>query len=395
MIALAALLAALQSPPVRPDGAPLVDGKPWFPVGIYHVSWVDDRMGEPLRRDLAEIARAGFDSVLCTVDLREDTRETLDAARRLGLRLIPEVNAKHLEKVAARDKDHPAVVGWIVGDDVTGELKPEELRRRIERVRAAAPGKLLYASAYNSGEAWLGETPAEAFLQTGLDAVGMQNYPIPWDPVHGRHGGFDFAPGPHAGGNHRARVFWGMKRTVDKARRAGSHAVLANLQCFRWNRKGSQWRWPTPSELSNMTYQALAAGVNGVLYYTFYDGSAATNGGSHAVERPELWAEASRLAGELRALAPAFLDGARSTWPREEDAAARVVHAAWKLADRTLVIAASVSGEAQEVALPLPGGVLGRVEAAFAGRPATLSLTNGRLSGRLAAEGVQVLWIRE
>lgn len=395
MIALAALLAALQSGPVRPDGAVVVDGKPWFPVGIYHVSWVGERMGEPLRRDLAEIARAGFDAVLCTVDLREDTLETLDAARRLGLRLIPEVHAKHLEKVASRDRDHPAVVGWIVGDDVTGLVKPDELRRRIERVRAAAPGKLTYASAYNSGEAWLAETPVEAFLPAGLDAIGMQNYPIPWDAVHGQHGGFDYAPGPHAGGNYRARVFWGMKRTVDKARRAGSHAVLANLQCFRWNRKGPHWRWPTPSELSNMTYQALAAGVNGVLYYAYYDGTAATNGGSYALERPELWAEAARLAGEMRSLAPAFLNGVRSTWPRDEDPAARTVHGAWSLPGRTLVVAASVSGEEQEVALPLPEGVSGRVEAAFAARPAALSLRDGRLAGRLPAEGVQVLWIRE
>jgi hypothetical protein len=371
---------------VRTDGAIVADGRPFFPVGFYHVSWGKDRMGDDARADFRAIAAGGFDFLHPTIDLRPGCAETLDLAAREGMWVIPEVNARVLERVIARHRDAPAILAWNVGDDVTGEASVEEVRKRCERVKALSPRHLTYASAYNSGEKWIGKPGAEAWFGAGVDLLGMQSYPVPWAPEHGRHGGFDYAPGPHAKGNFRARVYYGMRRTVDQARAAGKHGVIANLQCFRWNREGEKWRWPTPDELENMTWQAVAAGVNGILYYTYYDES------TFVPDRPAIWGRVKRIRTDLETLEPVLVGGTRTLGPAPEEPGRNVFWSCWKHGNALTVIAVNVSPsrDPEPVSIDLPEGVGGTYVPALKGRPVCLKLEGRRLTGAIPFEGVEV-----
>ena len=70
---------------VGPDGNLLVDGTPFFPIGIYHVSWIGDRQGVKAVPDLELAADAGFNLMHATVDARDDMQDLFDAAVARGM----------------------------------------------------------------------------------------------------------------------------------------------------------------------------------------------------------------------------------------------------------------------------------------------------------------------
>ncbi len=75
---------------IAPDGNVLVDGTPFFPIGIYHVSWIGNRQGGKAVPDLLLAADAGFNLFHATIDTRADTQDLLDAAAARGVYVIGE-----------------------------------------------------------------------------------------------------------------------------------------------------------------------------------------------------------------------------------------------------------------------------------------------------------------
>lgn len=371
---------------IRKDGTVLRNGKATFPLGMYHTSWVKDRMGEELRKDVRTIAQGGFNLVHPTLDLGPDGAKLLEVCDKENVGVIPEVNAAILTKVIERYRSAPALVAWNLGDDVTEKARPDELARLHKQVKALDPDRLTYVSAFNSGEKWLGKPGADAWLKSGVDLVGMQCYPIPWDREHGQHGGFDYAPGPHAKSNFRARVYYGMRRTVDQAQAIGHKGVIANLQCFKWNRTGEQWRWPTPGELENMTYQAVVAGVNGILYYAFYDAS------TFLPDNAPLFSRAKQLASEIGQLAQPLLAGKRTLLPLVEQQNDMVFSACWEH-DKSvyvIVVNTSESETPEQVKAPLPVAVRGPLVSVFAEKPTGLSIRENHVVGEIGHGSVHV-----
>jgi hypothetical protein len=45
---------------VSPEGNLLLDGTPFFPIGVYHVSWIGDRQGAEAIPHLVRAADVGF-----------------------------------------------------------------------------------------------------------------------------------------------------------------------------------------------------------------------------------------------------------------------------------------------------------------------------------------------
>jgi len=374
-------------PSIRDDGAIVIESKPIFPVGFYHVSWVRERMGKAQRADMAMVQHAGFTLFAGTVDMRADSVKLIDQAESTGVWLIPEVNFKAMPKVISKLNQRKGVLAWIVGDDVNEKESAQIITERCKLVKKLAPQHLTYVSAYNSGEKWLGKPGVETWLKAGVDIIGMQSYPIPWDRQHGRFGGFDFAPGPHAKSNYRARVFYGMRRTVLKARQFENRAVLANLQAFKWNRKGKQWRYPTPGELRNMTYQALVAGVNGILYYTFYDET------SYLPDQPELWKSAIDLGKQIKQLEPILISGKRHEMTDKQDPGRTLFFCIWQHKDELLVIAVNTSEAAgpAEVNIQLPVAMTEAKDFFAPSRKTGLSVNGKTLKVKIGHEGVLVL----
>lgn len=366
---------------VRKDGAVLCNGQPIFPAGFYHVSWQGRHKAPEQHDDLKAVAATGATLFHPSINRQKADETMLDIAASNGVYVIGSVNPKIRAEIAGKFSSHPAILGWNIGDDVSKLKSGEPIRTEHEKIKRASPDKLTYVSAYNSGEDWFPGLGAEAWMEAGAEIIGMQSYPIPWEAEVGRFGAFDYAPGHHSTCNYRARPFYAIKRTVEKARGFGHKAVFSNTQCFKWKRKGAHWRKPTPAELRNMTYQAVVAGANGILFYTFYDS------GNYLPDAPELLEEGKRLIGELKQIEPYLVSG---TWELQipgENEQDRVFYSTWTCNGKTLFIAVNTDTQNRPLSHPTSGSVIRQLPGNGAGNA---TIRNGRLWADIPVEGVLV-----
>lgn len=140
---------------IGPDGNVTIDGAPFFPIGIYHVSWIGNRQGAKAVPDLHLAADAGFNLFHATVDARDDMQDLLDAAAARGVYVIGEIPwpAHGPDDFVNAWKDHPAIVGWLVADDFNSPYAPSynyppaEVAARTAHLHAIDPQYLSYATA--------------------------------------------------------------------------------------------------------------------------------------------------------------------------------------------------------------------------------------------------------
>jgi len=133
-----------------PNGDTLVNGKRFFPIGLYWV--LADPAGwkpGPGRKteDLRDLRRAGFNTLHTYAFEHNDANDTddnaeayLDMARDLGFMVMmglrrdwcrgPELNAAAVERRVARLRDHPALLCWTLWDE------PDSNARNVPRVQA-------------------------------------------------------------------------------------------------------------------------------------------------------------------------------------------------------------------------------------------------------------------
>ncbi|WP_261665158.1 hypothetical protein [Deinococcus sp. Marseille-Q6407] len=332
---------------VRPDGTLMVSGQAMFPMGFYHVSWAGN--AERRMRDMNAIADLGFNTMNATMfDPEEDLasyRHLMDAAQARGMKLMVE---DYNDTSVRALKDHPALLGWMVADDCNNLVAPAELQRRSENVKRLDADHLTYTSMAIS----FANSHTEYFGRA--DAVGNQSYPV-------------------GGGDTVNVVYPVMTRLVKEAQARGTMPI-ANLQSFRWE----DGRYPTPAELNSMTNQAIAAGVKGILYYTYLDRT------NDLARYPGLHSELRELASEVKLLAPVLTEGERSELPVTASNQQATAHL-WTYGGRRYLQVLSLDERAgQTVRVQLPGKV-GQLRPLFAGRPSGLKLQGSAATGTLPA----------
>lgn len=346
---------------LRGDGAILVERRPFFPFGYYHVSWARTRHDR--LKDIDAMAREGFNTVHVSLINNEDadTYDTfLDTMAKRGMYVITE--GMPLGRIA-NYRDKKAVLGWNIADDSNSRYTPSTVEGLHRSLKAVAPHQLSYATLYTA--AW---NRQEAFFGTS-DAIGNMSYPI--------------------GGDDISAVYPRMRIAVEEAARHGT-VPIANLQTFSWSEMNGtdkpDFRWPTPQEVANMTYQSFMAGVKGVLYYSYLDAK------NDVRRQPRVWEETGELAREARSLAPFLMDGQRIAL--REDAGAGVVATAWRLGTRRVVAVLSTSPKLTatvDLALPFSGQALVPL---FAERARGLRLEGGRVRGSVGPLDVHVYEVR-
>lgn len=334
------------------NGDLLVNGQPFFPFGFYHISWADQGTAAQRLRDVKIIAEAGFNTML-TEPIHSTEQEMptlLRAAQREGLFIV--AHGIGLESVRSLVRQ-PSLLGFTLMDDSNYNSTPAAVAQLQAAYKAAAPHKLTsltLALAMNR--------PESGFFGVS-DMVSNMSYPI--------------------GGTDEIGVVYSvMRQTALQAAQRGVVPV-ASLQTFAWPNQ----RWPTPAELRNMTYQALMAGVKGVVYYSY------RSGGNQITDHPALWSAAQSMALQVRQLSPSLLSGIRRELrPIGEAPSIRAVQYSGAGASYLMVL--NSSAQAQPVRLALPDTP--RLRPLFTS--SDLKVQGGELSGTLGALGVQVFAVQ-
>ena len=260
----------------------IVDGKPFFPLGIY-LSAVNEKQ-------FAEFMTGPFN---CVMPYVEPSVKQLDFCRANGIEVIYPVNSvwswhKHrpkgvnsdeeaqayVERIVNERKDHPAILAWYCNDEISLEKFPQLLARQqlLERID---PGHPTWTVLYQFGE-------VRGYYPT-FDVVGTDPYPIPGSPI----------------GN----VAMWTRTTNDEV--MGLKPMWQVPQAFAWadcrgpERKND--RFPTREEMVNMSWQCVANGANGLVYWCY---RLLYQKGKFLVDR---WADICAAAASVKPYIPVIL----------------------------------------------------------------------------------------
>ena len=260
----------------------IVDGKPFFPLGI-SLSTVNEKQ-------FAEFMTGPFN---CVMPYVEPSVKQLDFCRANGIEVIYPVNSvwswhKHrpkgvnsddeaqayVERVVSERKDHPAILAWYCNDEIPLEKFPQLLKRQqlLERID---PGHPTWTVLYQFGE-------VRGYYPT-FDVVGTDPYPVPGSPI----------------GN----VAMWTRTTNDEV--MGLKPMWQVPQAFAWadcrgpERKND--RFPTRAEMVNMSWQCVANGANGLVYWCY---RLLYQKGKFLVDR---WADICAAAASVKPYIPVIL----------------------------------------------------------------------------------------
>lgn len=329
------------------NGISVVNGKQFFPLGFYHVSWKSKK--EDLIKDIRDMAAAGFNTMHASATEIDSYDQFLNEADHLGIYVLSEPGIGLLKMVKAF-KEKPAVLGWNIADDVdNGKLNPQEVLKFHQQVKLADPHHITYISGYSNKIKEFGNS---------ADVVAMQSYPI-------------------GNGDDEISLTYDRVSLVHDAVAPYQKAVYANVQAFAWqNKKQGESHpvlIPTFDEVRNMTYQALLAGAKGIIYYTYHDSN------WHLPLYPELWAGMKTLVPEIKAIDSLLLNGVLNII---DVGVKKVITGIWTYQNQALVVVVNRSYDRKEVSIPIPSKMT-QLKRMFQNHPDDLALNGTRLSGFL------------
>ena len=265
----------------------VVDGKPFFPLGMYWPKVTQER--------LDVYTNSPFNFIMPYNDTR---RESLDLCHKAGImvachlsgcacvaRLSPEKREaaeRHYTDEMMSLKDHPAVLAWYLADELHLDFAAF-LAARHRNFHAIDPDHPTWIV--------LDKVRHVRGLMDGFDVIGVDPYPI---------------------GNRGWPTETTLALPTEWTRQTaeamfGFRPMWIVPQAFDWSwyPKGKEKamahvekRLPTRAELSGMTWQAIAAGANGLCYYSF--GSLLGNLKGAAFDAA--WADVVAVAHEVKTL---------------------------------------------------------------------------------------------
>ncbi|MGR3278822.1 hypothetical protein ACSYAD_27520 [Acaryochloris marina NIES-2412] len=346
----------------RSDGTFIVNGKPFFPIGIYHRSqqskdW--NTTGFKLLQDLRKISAAGFNMMHPQVggNYKNDIfffRE----AQRLGVYILPSFSYEKRLEIVNQYKYQPAILGWDIADDVdhpANQFTPEIISKWHQKIKAIDPNHLTYVSGNNTNR-------IVPFMNSA-DTIGFQSYPIDQDPN-------DKKP-------LRKNYYTFLSISGEKNQNFNK-SIIANLQAFAWENQT-----PTPNELRNMTYSALINNVKGIMYYSYFTGDTWS-----LSEQTELWLGLKSIISEVKVLTPIFLEGNLTRLNTQVD---DLYCGYWEYKNSVYIALISTSpNKLIKVDLPIYPMNNGYLRPMFSKYPSGMVFTRGSLTGLIKPGDVHV-----
>ncbi len=284
---------------IREDGMTLVDGKPFFPIGLYAV-WKKEFNGNSFDTAFADMKAAGFNMAHTYASSRTpDFAEFYKAAQRHGIKLYVAsasgANCTDVDQVlwdVVREEGKPALLAWYLADDTASHVGADELRCVTEAIHDVDPAHITVQA---DG---VGAPPASRYMAYvgSTDGFLPELYPI-------RSGTPRDVP----------QIIQDMQTIRADIERAGGDpkTIWAIVQYF----EGWGWpRFPTRDELWAMSYLSIIHGAHGITWYT-YGGHGDNHGVTYSAET---WSNICGLAGELSELQDTLVQPTGSQPPAPE-----------------------------------------------------------------------------
>ena len=300
----------------------VVDGKPFFPIGMYV------RNVNPARMDL--YTEGPFNCLCIEKDSRPTLKE-LDYCHSKGLKVICNLRAgiddadggeKWVAETIRLYKDHPAVLAWYICDELPIAYVP---RLRARRAWAAEldPDHPTWTA--------LNKPNLVRYYMGTFDVLGLDRYPIPKQPT-------EF-----------------IIKTVREGAESmcGMRSAWQIPQAFAWGwlkrRETKGMRAPTRKEMASMSWQWVAGGANGLLYYSF-----TLVCGKH--ESPDdafapTWERTKSMAAEIRRYENVFLSTERPL--SVSGATDKIAVRTWRHEGRNYLLAVNCTASPQKAMIRL------------------------------------------
>lgn len=362
----------------RSDHVALVEGKPWFPIGVCSM---------PVLEPAAErLAAAGFNLIVTgpfTLEAPEKVRAVLDRARSLGLYLVEwnngwayddipfEERERRFQTSAANVAGHPAFLGWLCDEALWNGVPLAKVRNAYLAARAAMP---TYAF-------WQNQAPRNTVADLAryvrwADVTGMDIYPVEGADHSDLPDKTLRVVGAEMDKQHRTTL---PPELQSDGSAAGRKPVWAILQGFGWGAwekdPKAHRRAPTWEETRFMAYDAILHGAVGIVYW----------GASYEAQDAPIWDSLRRMARELADITPALISPERVEATVE--GAPGVLAQGRRVDGRLWVIAVNELPEAADARIRVPGAGAGFERVAEAG---AAEAGDGVIRDRFAPYGVHV-----
>ena len=272
---------------LRDDGITLIDGKPFFPIGMYAVC---KRDFNGMNFDVAfkGLKEAGFN--LAHTYGNSYAPDFLAAAAKYGIKLW--VAARFPDrKLIEVGRHDTSIIAWYLGDDTSSHILPELEADYDEAVKAVDPTRITVQAdpILHSN----GGSSRYADYVTATDGLLPEIYPVRNEE------------GDPSDKTCVAVTIRDMKQFYEDVRLHGDgnpRTCWAILQYFLgW----SGWKhFPTREQLFATTFAAVVHGAHGVTWYTY--GGFGKNEG--VTSTPERWRNICDLATRLSELSPVLVE---------------------------------------------------------------------------------------
>ena len=300
----------------------IVDGKPFFPLGMY---WNDVNAND------LEVYTNGT-PFNCLMPYKRPDAAKMDLCEAAGVKVIypicgfyellagtnvqkaAEYKAKYIDGLVEKFRSHPATLAWYLADELPttyAGLMDDRNRMCHEK----DPDHPTWVCLNRTGN-------VRPFIN-GYDVVGMDPYPI---------------------GSPFSKCSIGL--AADWAQQAmremySSRGMWQVPQAFDWTTyvkrtyagQGKDWkkppdmRMPTREEMRSMSWQAIAGGANGLIYFYFED---VRRRGATKEENERRWADICAVAREIKEKESVLLSEPGPVPVADSD---KVVCRTWRMAD--------------------------------------------------------------
>ena len=274
---------------MRDDGMTLIDGKPFFPIGMACAVKCDhnDNSFDKLF-SMFEEAGMNFARHFSGFTLRSDiAMEYINAAEKHGIKLYiagglgaNDCNIKTLAENIAFQRHLPNVA-WDTGDDTADRVKPDQMRQRYNAIKAVDPYRITTQADSIGSFACTRYRPY---------ALYSDNFSPEIYPLHD--------PQPNAD-DIAVPIFISSMKKIKEAWRVTGCSVRNcwPLIGYFYN-CGDTDRLPTTEQLRAMTYQCIIHGAHGVIWYRY--AGYRENGPRGFL--PNEWEVVANLSKELRGI---------------------------------------------------------------------------------------------